>query len=95
MPWVTSAGWRATVTAVTRPTIRAILEDGPRAGETVELDVAAADTPPKEFLLASEHLGVRPADHPVSPPSGSVSTYCLVGRDESRGGYVYRVARRD
>jgi hypothetical protein len=35
---------------------------------------------------------VRPADQPVHPPSGSVSTYRLVGRDEQGG--RYRVASR-
>jgi len=80
---------------VTRPTIRVIIEDGPRAGETVQLDVEHEDAPPQEFLLADEHLGVRPADHPKRPPSGAVSTYHLVGRDEQRGGYIYRVAHRE
>jgi hypothetical protein len=70
-----------------------MLEDGPRAGETVELDVTAEDSPPKEFLLADEHLGARPADR-KGPPSGAVSTYRLVNRDESKGGYVYRLAPR-
>ena len=59
---------------MTRPTITAILQDGPRAGETVSLDVGHQDDPPKEFLLADEHLGARSADHRVDPPSGSVST---------------------
>jgi hypothetical protein len=80
---------------VTRPTIRAIIEDGPRAGETIQLDIAHEGVPPEEFLLADEHLGARPADHRVNPPSGGVSTYHLVGRDEERGGYVYRVAPRE
>jgi hypothetical protein len=92
---VTSTAVRATVTAVTRPTIRAILEDGPRAGETVDVDAASQDAPPPQLLLGDEHLGERPADKPKSPPSGSVSTYHLVGPDESKGGYVYRVAHTD
>ena len=79
---------------MTRPRINAILEDGPRAGETVPLDVGHEDDPPKEFLLADEHLGPRPADHRVQPPTGSVSTYQLVGRDEEHGGYRYRVVPR-
>ena len=79
---------------MTRPTINAIIEDGPRAGETVRLDVGHEDDPPKEFLLADEHLGPRTADHRVQPPTGSVSTYRLVERDEERGGYLYRVVPR-
>ena len=78
---------------MTRPTILAIIEDGPRAGDTVHLDAEAKDHPPKEFLLPDEHLGARPADR-RTPPSGSVSIYRLVGRDEERGGYVYKLAQR-
>ena len=80
---------------MTRPTINAILQDGPRAGETVSLDVGHQDDPPKEFLLADEHLGARSADHRVDPPSGSVSTYRLVGLDEQQNGYLYRLVPRD
>lgn len=80
---------------MTRPTVRAVIDDGPRAGETLDLDAAAEDTPPKEVLLADEHRGERATRGPVRPPSGAVSTYCLVGRDEERGGYVYRLARRE
>jgi hypothetical protein len=80
---------------VTRPTIQAIIVDGPRAGETVRLDVEHEDVPPQEFLLADEHLGARPADLTVRPPTGAVSTYRLVGRDEERGGYLYRVEPRE
>lgn len=77
---------------MTRPTIQAIIEDGPRAGDTVQVDAAHEGVPPKEFLLADEHLGPRTADHRQAP-SGAVSTYRLAGRDEERGGYVYRLAR--
>src|SRR5215207_8618267 len=79
---------------MTRPTIDAILDDGPRAGETVRLDVGHEDEPPNGFLLADDHLGVRPAGQPVHPPSGSVSTYRLVGRDGQGSGYRYRVVSR-
>jgi len=79
---------------VTRATIHAIIEDGPRAGETIQLDVEHEGVAPKQFLLADEHLGARSADQSVRPPTGAVSTYSLVGRDDERGGYVYRVAPR-
>jgi hypothetical protein len=82
------------VEVTSRPTINAIIEDGPRAGETVRLDIAHEDDPPKEFLLADEHLGVHTADHAGHPPTGSVSTYRLVGRDDEGGGYRYRVVPR-
>jgi hypothetical protein len=79
---------------MTRPTINAIIEDGPRAGETVRLDIGHEDDPPKEFLLADEHLGPHTADQAGHRPTGSVSTYQLVGRDDERGGYRYRVVPR-
>ena len=78
---------------MSRSRIHAIIEDGPRAGDTVELDAAHEGDPPKEFLLPDEHLGPRTADHREAP-TGAVSTYRLVGRDEERGGYVYRVEPR-
>jgi hypothetical protein len=49
---------------------------------------------PKEFLLADEHVGARTAVHRQAP-SGSVSSYRLVGHDEERGGYVYRLVPRE
>jgi carbon monoxide dehydrogenase subunit G len=79
----------------TRSTIRAFIEDGPRAGETVEVDTQRENAPPKEFLLADEHFGARPADRPVPRPSGAVSIYRLAGPDEERGGYVYKVVRHE
>ena len=77
---------------MTRPRIQAIIEDGPRAGETIQLDVGHEGVAPKEFLLADEHLGARPAGHTADRPTGAVSTYRLVGQDDERGGFVYRVA---
>lgn len=79
---------------MTRSRIDAIIEDGPRAGETLQVDAAHEGVPPKEFLLADEHLGPRTADHRQAP-TGGVSTYRLVGHDEERGGYVYRLAPRE
>jgi hypothetical protein len=79
---------------VTRPTIQVIIEDGPRAGDTVQLDVEHEDRPPQEFLLADEHLGARSTEESTRAPSGSVSTYRLSSRDEERGAYVYRVVPR-
>jgi carbon monoxide dehydrogenase subunit G len=81
---------RESVTS-TRPTIRAVIEDGPRAGETIEVDTEREGAPPKEFLLPDEHFGVRPADRPVRRPSGAVSVYRLVGHELERGGYIYKV----
>jgi hypothetical protein len=80
---------------MTRPTINAIIEDGPRAGETVRLDIGHEDEPPKEFLLADEHLGLHTAASAGHHPTGSVSTYRLVGRDDQGGGYRYRVVPRE
>ena len=53
---------------MTRSTIHAIIKDGPRAGETVQLDAAHEGVPPKEFLLADERVtavipGTSNAEH--------------------------------
>ena len=71
---------------MTRPTILAIIEDGPRAGDTVHLDAEAKDHPPKEFLLADEHLGAP--SRPPYPSLGLGVDLLPGGPDEERGGYV-------
>jgi hypothetical protein len=75
---------------MTRPQIRALIEDGPRAGESVVLDVDAADSPPHEIMLPDGHLGVRMHGGPVDRPTHAVSRYRLIGPgDESN--FRYRV----
>ena len=75
---------------MSRPVIRALIEDGPRGGETFEID-AQADHPPREIMLPDPH--VRDSREGHQP--GGVSTYRLVGPDEQRGGYVYKVLPHD
>jgi hypothetical protein len=73
------------------PAIRAIIEDGPRGGETITIDAETENKPPDEIILPDGHAGVRPPGGHVPHPTGSVSRYRLIGSDDERGGYVYRV----
>jgi hypothetical protein len=69
--------------------IRAVLDDGPRGGETIMLD-AEPDKPPHEIMLPDGHLGARAVGDDVPHPTGSVSRYRLVGPDDGNG-FRYRV----
>ena len=75
---------------MTRPQIRAIIDDGPRAGETIVLDAESASSPPHEIMLPDGHLGVRPEGDFVPHPTSSVSRYRLVGSADGTG-YHYKV----
>jgi hypothetical protein len=69
-----------------RSQIHALIEDGPRGGETFDID-AEADSPPSPILLPDRHDDDSREGHPAP----GVSTDRLSGRDEQRGGYVYKV----
>jgi hypothetical protein len=75
---------------MTRPRIRAVIDDGPRRGETVVVDAESAQTPPHEILLPDGHLGMRPEGADTPHPTGAVSRYRLV---DPGGGteYHYKV----
>lgn len=75
---------------MTRPEIRALVEDGPRAGETFMVDAESDNAPPREILLPNGRGG-RSDDGRVAHPTGAVSTYRFVGADDDRSGYVYKV----
>jgi hypothetical protein len=76
---------------MTTPEIRAIIQDGPRGGETIMIDVQSDNTPAREIILPDGHAGVKPPGGHVPHPTGSVSRYRLIGSDDERGGYVYKV----
>lgn len=73
------------------PQIRAVIEDGPRGGETVVIDVESENHPPPEILLPDGHQGTRATDGSVPHPTGAVSRYRLAGPAEGRSGFVYKV----
>jgi len=80
------------------PQIRALIEDGPRGGEILVIDVKSDKSPPHEILLPSGHEGGhggRAEDGSVSHPTGAVSTYRLIGPDDERGGFVYKVVHHE
>jgi hypothetical protein len=79
---------------MTRPQIRAIIDDGPRGGETLSLDAESDNSPPREIMLPDGHFGARPEGGVVPHPTGSVSRYRLMGSDDGPG-YHYKVVPHD
>ena len=75
---------------MTRPQARAIIDDGPRAGETIVLDVASDDSPPREIMLPDGHQGTRNAGELMPHPTGAVSRYRLTDTGD-RAGFHYKV----
>jgi hypothetical protein len=75
---------------MSRPYFRAIIDDGPRQGETIVLDPDAHDAPPHEIMLPDGHAGMRPQGRDIPHPTGSVSRYRLVRSDDGSE-YHYRV----
>jgi hypothetical protein len=70
---------------MTRPQIRAIIDDGPRAGETLLVDVASDDSPPREIMLPDGHQGTRSAGEFMPHPTGSVSRYRMTDAADQAG----------
>ena len=66
-------------------TIRAALDDGPRVGEVIELEIGAGDGPPAT-LVVSDPFSEGPAD---------TTTYHLHQEGSVPGSYVYRTGTRD
>jgi hypothetical protein len=79
---------------MTSAQIRAIIDDGPRRGETVILDTEKNNAPPREIMLPDGHAGVRTEGGGVPHPTGSVSRYRLVESGEGSG-YHYKVVPHD
>ena len=63
---------------MTSSQIRAVIDDGPRGGDTVILDTESNNSPPHEIMLPDGHAGVRPPGGGVPHPTGAVSRYRLV-----------------
>jgi hypothetical protein len=75
---------------MTRPQVHAIIEDGPRSGERIVLDVGSNNSPPHEIMLPDGHAGMRPEGELVPHPTGAVSRYRLISTDDAAG-YHYKV----
>jgi len=75
---------------MTRPRIRAVIDDGPRRGETIVVDARSEDSPPHEILLPDGHLGMRAEGEATPHPTGSLSRYQLV-ESGSGADYHYKV----
>ena len=79
---------------MTTPQIRAVIDDGPRSGETIVVDAESDNVPPREIMLPDGHMGVHPEGSHVPRPTGSVSRYRLVDRSDESG-YHYKVVSHD
>jgi hypothetical protein len=79
---------------MTTPQIHAVIEDGPRAGETIVLDADATDSPPHEIMLPDGHMGSRTHGGAVDRPTHSVSRYRLIGPAEGDN-FRYQVVPHD
>jgi hypothetical protein len=65
--------------AMTSPQIRAVIDDGPRGGDTIIVDAEKGNSPPHEIMLPDGHAGMRTAGGQVPHPTKAVSRYRLVG----------------
>jgi len=79
---------------MTSPQIRAVIDDGPRGGDTIILDAEKNDAPPHEIMLPDGHAGSRTTGGQVPHPTKSVSRYRLVN---TGGGteFHYKVVSHD
>jgi hypothetical protein len=75
---------------MTRPHVRAVIDDGPRRGDTVVLEAEKGNAPPHEIMLPDGHAGVRPEGADIPHPTGSVSRYRLTGPGDGSE-YHYKV----
>jgi hypothetical protein len=76
------------------PQIRAVIDDGPRGGETIVVDAESSNSPPGEIMLPDGHMGVHPDGSHVPRPTSSVSRYRLIDRNDKTG-YHYKVVPHD
>jgi len=79
---------------MTTPQIRALIDDGPRAGETIVVDAVSDNSPPREIMLPDGHMGVHPTAGHVPHPTSAVSRYRLIDRGDDPG-YHYKVVPHD
>jgi hypothetical protein len=70
--------------------IRAVIDDGPRHGDTIVLDAQPDNSPPREIILPDGHAGVRSEGTNMPHPTGSVSRYRLVDTS-GEAAYHYKV----
>lgn len=63
---------------MTSPQIRAVIDDGPRSGETIIVDAGSDNAPPHQIMLPDGHAGMRTKGGTVPHPTGSVSRYRLI-----------------
>jgi hypothetical protein len=67
---------------------RALIEDGPQAGLTLNVETGPGGRPPEQVVIANPTDGPRAGSGPGGRTPGS-TTYHLLGLDEARNAYVY------
>jgi hypothetical protein len=77
---------------MTHQLIRAFIDEGPRAGQTVLVDADPDGSPPQEITLTDPSTGPLPIEE--SPDIGNMpaseTTYRLHDHDDTRDLYLYR-----
>jgi hypothetical protein len=77
------------------PQIRAVIDDGPRAGQTALVEANADGSPPRTITLADPTISRASIEE--SPDIGNMpagtTTYELRDFDDALNAYVYRVVR--
>jgi len=80
------------LTDMTSPQIRAVIDDGPRSGDTIIVDAEKDNAPPREIMLPDGHAGMRTAGGQVPHPTKAVSRYRLIETGTGTGTeYHYKV----
>jgi hypothetical protein len=79
---------------MTSPQIRAVIDDGPRIGDTVIVDALKDNSPPPEIMLPDGHAGMRTHGGQVPHPTKAVSRYRLVDTGAGEE-YHYKVVPHD
>jgi hypothetical protein len=82
---------------MTNSTMCALLEDGPRSGEVVELDPGPGGVPPAQVVV-SDPLGAggrSEESFDVEPTPTAATTYHLHGHAQQADTYIYRTGEPD
>ena len=82
---------------MTRPPIRAFIDEGPRTGQTVLVDADPDGSPPQLITLTDPPTSPLPIDGgpDIGNMPASETTYQLHDHDDARGLYLYRAVIPD
>jgi len=77
------------------PQIRAVIDDGPRAGQTALVEANADGSPPRTITLADPTISRASIEETpdIGNASPGTTTYELRDFDDALNAYVYRLGR--